>query len=276
MRLLLEPEPVADLASLLAAGRAAHRAGLDGISLRSGPALSAPLIAAAALGPALPGLLVAAEVGIGDRHPVEVAEEAITVDHVCEGRLILVCTPAPGDDADFAEAIDLIRTAATPRPFRVSGPRWPVPADLPGNEFGMEDSVRVSPAPAGARLEIWGSGDGAAAAIARGLGCLSGAGEDPAAAYEAARDRLGPALIGAPRARRDTLDDPDALVDRLLAGRAAFGQDWGVIAAPTERAAELGALVRPRVALQSLPDGLLTLWRTHHDELWPPDLDAGP
>jgi alkanesulfonate monooxygenase SsuD/methylene tetrahydromethanopterin reductase-like flavin-dependent oxidoreductase (luciferase family) len=273
MRLLLEPEPDAELASLLAAGRAAHAAGLDGILLGTSPALAAPLIAAAALGPALPGLLIAAEVAIGDRHPIEVAEEAITVDHACGGRLILVCAPAAGTDGDFAEALDLIRIAATPRPFAVPGPRWPVPARLAGNEHGMEDRVRVSPAPAGVRLEVWGSGVGAPAALLRGLGALHRAHDVPAAAYAAAEAQLGPALIGAPRARRDTLDDPEALVDRLIAGRAAFGQDWGVIAATAERAAELGALVRPHVQLEALPDGLRELWRVHRDEFWPPDLD---
>ncbi len=159
MRLLLEPEPVADLDALLAAGRAAYGAGLDGIMLASGPALPAPLLAAAALGPALDGLLIAAEVTIGDRHPIEVAEEAVTTDLACGGRLILVCTPAAGAEPDFPEALDLIRTSLAARPFTHPGPRWPVPAWLPGNSFGIEQRLRVSPAPARARLEIWGSGE---------------------------------------------------------------------------------------------------------------------
>jgi len=279
MRLLLEPEAVADLDALLAAGRAAYGAGLDGIMLAASPALPAPLLAAAALGPALPGLLIAAEVMIGDRHPIEVAEEAITTDLACGGGLILVCAPAVGTEPDFAEALDLIRTAATARPFTHPGPRWPVPAGLPGNAFGIEPRLRVSPAPARARLEIWGAGEGAAAAIARGLGALV-AEPEPAGVYLEAEQTLGsalgPALIGAPRARRDRFDSAAALTDRLLAGRAAFGQDWAVVAATPQQAPELGVDVRPRVQLERLPAGLERLWHDHRDELWPPDLDIAP
>jgi alkanesulfonate monooxygenase SsuD/methylene tetrahydromethanopterin reductase-like flavin-dependent oxidoreductase (luciferase family) len=279
MRLLLEPEPVADLDALLAAGRAAYGAGLDGIMLASGPALPAPLLAAAALGPALDGLLIAAEVAIGDRHPIEVAEEAVTTDLACGGRLILVCAPAAGAEPNFPEALDLIRTSLAARPFSHPSPRWPVPARLPGNSFGIEQRLRVSPAPARARLEIWGSGGGAAAAIARGLGALV-EGPDPAAVYAEAERTLGPALapalIGAPRARRDRFDRSAALTERLLAGRAAFGQDWAVVTATPDQAAELGVDVRPRVQLEQLPAGLEHLWHDHRDELWPPDLDIAP
>ena len=275
MRLLLEPDPVADLDALLAAGRAAYGAGLDGIMLATAPALPSPLLAAAALGPALQGLLIAAEVAIGDRHPIEVAEEAVTADLACNGRLILVCEPASGAEPVFAEALDLIRTAAVARPFTHPGPRWPVPARLPGNTFGIEERLRVSPAPARARLEIWGGGSGAAAAIARGIGALVDDAE-PAALYADAERVLGPALIGAPRARRDRFDEAAALTGRLLAGRAAFGQDWAIVAATSAQAAELGVDVRPRVQLDRLPAGLERLWHDHRDELWPPDLDVAP
>jgi len=253
MRFLLELEPGADLDALTGGALAAHAAGLDGVLVRESAELPAPLIAAAALSARVPDVLLAVELGLGVRHPFEVAEEAAVVDLASGGRLILVARPA---SEDYAEALDLVRAALTPRPFRFEGRRWKVPANLAENEHGIEARVRMMPPPAQVRLELWGSGAGRDAALERGLGHLADPDADPAE-LAAAHEAAGPAALGAPRARRETLGDPDALVARLRAGREAFGQDWAVV---TGDAHVLGTRVRPRVQLHRYNPKLEELW----------------
>jgi alkanesulfonate monooxygenase SsuD/methylene tetrahydromethanopterin reductase-like flavin-dependent oxidoreductase (luciferase family) len=247
MRFLLAPEPSLDLDALAEQAHAAHAAGLDGVLLTD-------LLAAAAVAPRVPDLLLAAEVELGARHPFEVAEEAAVVDLASGGRLIVVARPAPGAEEHFAEALDLVRTALTPRPFRFEGRRWRVPANLPENVYGQEPMVRLTPAPAQVRVEIWGASGGREAALARGLGYLADADAD-AGELGSAYAALGPAAIGAPRARRDVLDD--GLVERLRTARETFGQDWAVVAGD---AMTIGTQVRPRVQLHRLNPKLEELW----------------
>ena len=96
MRLLLEPTDAGDLDALVAAGEAVAPRGLDGVLLGRTPLVSAPLVAAAALAARVAGIRIAAEVEVGEAHPIEVAEEAAVVDVASGGRLILVAVPAPG------------------------------------------------------------------------------------------------------------------------------------------------------------------------------------
>jgi hypothetical protein len=120
------------------------------------------------------------------------------------------------------------------------------------------------PAPAQVRLEIWGSGGGRDAALERGLGYLADADADPddlGRAHDRAAAALGPAAIGAPRARRENLDDSDGLVARLRAGREAFGQDWAVVRGGSGEATALGTEVRPRVQLHRLNPAVERLWQ---------------
>jgi alkanesulfonate monooxygenase SsuD/methylene tetrahydromethanopterin reductase-like flavin-dependent oxidoreductase (luciferase family) len=264
MRILLEPSDAGDLEALVAAGEAARASGLDGILLARTPLVSAPLVAAAALAARVGAIRIAAEVEVGDAHPIEVAEEAAVVDVASGGRLILVATPAPGRAERVGEALDLIRTALSPAPFAFEGPTWRVPANLPANEHNPERRARLTPSPAQPRLEVWGAGEGREAALARGLGYLAGADDAPSdlgAAWDRAAAALGPAGIGAARARRERWDDdPAALVARLRAGREAFGQSWAVVRAPGAAALAISRLVRPRVQSDRLPDGLEAHW----------------
>ena len=247
MRLLLEPPGAAGLDDLVAAGEAVRAAGLDGVLLATSPELPALLVAAAALAARVPSIRIAAEVEVGEAHPVEVAEEAAVVDVASGGRLILVAAPAPGARSAPSEPRPDPHGPGT-APFRFEGPTWRVPAELPQNVHNVEERARVTPSPVQPRLEVWGSGAAREAALARGLGVLAGAGDDPAAlgaAWEAAAAALGPAAIGAARARREPYDgDPAALVARLRAGRAAFGQSWAVVAAPPAAALEISRRAR--------------------------------
>ena len=148
MRFLLEnPDAVA-------AARAAQAAGLDGVLLAE---LPAPLVTAAALAGQVDDVLVATEVPLGDRHPLELAEEAIVTDLTLGGRLILVVRPAAGHGERFDEAFHLLRLCLTSRPFRFDGRYWKVPANLPQNVWLPEEEIVVMPSPPRARLEVWPS-----------------------------------------------------------------------------------------------------------------------
>jgi len=262
VRFLLEhPEP-RSLDDLVESAQAAHRYGLDGVLLREWPQLPGSLVSAAALGARVDELLVAADVRLGDRHPLEVAEEAAVVDLALGGRLILVVRPAPGVEERFTEALDLLRHAFAARPFRFEGRHWRVPANLPENVWMPEERVRMAPSPAQPRLEVWTAGaDGLDAGIERGLGHLADAAADEtalAAAWRAAD--AAPASIGAPRGRCGGWTNADELIARLRAGRESFGQDWAAVAAPAEAASVLGSIVRPRVQMHALPPGLEAFW----------------
>ena len=256
MRFLLEPQEPAALDDVVRAGEAAHREGLDGVLLSATEALPAPLVAAAALAARVPDVRIAVEALVGDRHPLEVAEEAAIVDVESGGRVILVARPAPGREDVFGEALDLLRLCFAAAPFRFEGEHWRVPANLEQNVHNPERRIRMLPSPAQPRLELWTAGAGRADGIGRGLGHLADAG-DPW------QPDASPAALGAPRARRDRWDDPQSLLARLRAGREEFAQDWAAVSAPLEAVPDLGAIVRPRIQIDRLPDGLEAFWDEH-------------
>jgi alkanesulfonate monooxygenase SsuD/methylene tetrahydromethanopterin reductase-like flavin-dependent oxidoreductase (luciferase family) len=272
VRFLLAPQQLDSLAGLVAAGEAAHRHGLDGVLLTASEALPAPLVSAAALAARVGEIRIAVEVEVGDRHPLELAEEAAVVDVGSGGRLILAARPAGGREDAFGEALDLLRLCFAARPFRFEGEHWRVPAGLPQNVHNPEHRIRATPPPAQPRLELWGAGAGLEAALTRGLGILADADADPAALAGALDAAASPASLGAPRGRREGWSDAAALVARLRDGRAAFGQDWAAVSAPPEALVELASVVRPRVQLDRLPPGLEAFW----DETRPWTLSQEP
>ena len=201
MRFLLECADAASLDDLVAAGEAAHREGLDGVLLVATEVLPAPLVAAAALAARVPDIRLAVEETLGDRHPLELAEETAVVDVASGGRALLVVRPAVGREAVFGEALDLLRHCFAAAPFRVEGPEWHVPANLEQNVHNLERRVRMTPAPVQPRLELWTSGAGRSEGARRGLGHLLGPHEEWVADDE-------PASLGAPRARRERWPQP--------------------------------------------------------------------
>lgn len=261
MRFLLEHPAPRGLDDLVRSAAAAHAAGLDGVLVTEWPALPGVLVSAAAVAAGVDEVLVAAEVEIGARHPVEIAEEAAVTDLASGGRLVLVARPAEAAPERYAESLDVIRHALAARPFRFEGAHWRVPMNLPQNVHQPEERVRVTPAPAQPRLEIWGAGPGRAAALERALGHLADVDDDPDELTRAwARAEASPAAIGAPRARRERWLGAEDLLERLRHGRSTFGQDWACVAALPEAAREIASLVRPRVQLHRLTPGLEEFW----------------
>jgi alkanesulfonate monooxygenase SsuD/methylene tetrahydromethanopterin reductase-like flavin-dependent oxidoreductase (luciferase family) len=261
VRFLLEHPAPRGLDDLVAGAEAARAAGLDGVLMTEWKELPGALVSAAAVAARVDEVLVAAEVAVGARHPVEIAEEAAVTDLGCGGRLVLVARPSVESPERYAESLDVIRHALGARPFRFEGEHWCVPANLPQNVDQPEERVRVTPAPAQPRLELWGAGPGMPAALERALGHLADAADDPAglaAAWAAAE--AAPATVGAPRGRREPWNGPDDLLRRLQEGRSAFGQDWACVVGPPEAAPEIGSLVRPRVQLHVLTPGLEEFW----------------
>jgi len=261
VRFLLEHPAPRGLDDLVRSAQAAHAAGLDGVLVTEWRQLPGALVTAAAVAARVDEVLVAAEVELGARHPVEIAEEATVADLSSGGRLVLVARPAGSAPERYAESLDVIRHALAARPFRFEGRHWRVPANLPENVDQPEERVRVTPAPAQPRLEIWGAGEGRAVALERALGHLADAADDPAALARAfAAADASPASIGAPRGRRERWRSAADLLERLRQGRARFGQDWACVAAPAEAAPEIGSLVRPRIQLHRLTPGLEEFW----------------
>jgi alkanesulfonate monooxygenase SsuD/methylene tetrahydromethanopterin reductase-like flavin-dependent oxidoreductase (luciferase family) len=277
MRFLLAPE-IEDLQGALAAAAAARDGGLDGLALHPSAALPAPLVTAAAVAAAVPDVLIAARVALGDRHPIELAEEAAVVDHVAGGRLVLIVEPAPEAPALFEEALDLLRTALAPRPFCFRGEHWTVPAGLAQNVHNVEELVRVTPAPPRPQLTIWTAGNTLAVALASALGYAAESEEHERGlirAFGGTAGERGPAgehgqaLIGVPRARYERLHGPAELIARLRDGRARFGQDWAIVRAPAREARRIGSEVRPHVQLAALPPGLEAHWASAHAQAEP-------
>ena len=254
MRFLLDCAEASSFDELVALAAAAHREGLDGVLLVSTAALPAPLVAAAALAARVPDVRLAVDETLGDRHPLEVAEEAAVVDVASGGRVVLVARPAPGREAVFGEALDLVRRCLAAVPFRSDGPEWRVPANLEQNVHNPERRIRMTPAPVQPRLELWTAG-----ASARGEGARRGLGHLLESEEAWLPDDL-PASLGAPRARREPWVGAGALLARLREGRETFGQDWAAVRAPLAAVRELGTVVRPRIQLDRLPPGLEEFW----------------
>ena len=235
--------------------RGGHREGLDGVLLSATEALPAPLVAAAALAARVPDVRIAVEALVGDRHPLEVAEEAAIMDVESGGRVILVARRRRGARTlrrGARPAAALLRGRAVPLRGRALARPGEPRAERPQPGAPHPDAS----VPRAARLELWTAGAGRADGIARGLGHLADAG-DPW------QPDASPAALGAPRARRDRWDDPQSLLARLRAGREEFAQDWAAVSAPLEAVPDLGAIVRPRIQIDRLPDGLEAFWDEH-------------
>jgi Luciferase-like monooxygenase len=277
--LALSPSPGSEHArSLLAQARTCEEAGIELVWL-PGADGSASLHRAALTAGATASLRVAAEVVVGG-HPLRIAEEATVADNCSNGRLILVLTQPPTDDAGgrLAETADVVTAAAAGIPFRHSGDRWTIPAGLAANA-GREPHVTVMPPSPQLEPPLWLAGPAApTVAGERGLSHVTGEDQGPAdaaAAWSATASKLGRA---AARLRRPALRrlrtstaggfDAGRLVEELLAERGSWGLDTAIVvlgaglddAARCAAVKRLAERVAPRTALHALPPGLERHW----------------
>lgn len=241
-------------------------AGLDLVWLRQDDVLVDPLAAVAWAAAATTGLRLGAEVALGDRHPVTVAEAAAVADLTTSGRLVLGLRAAPGAEGDLAEAVELVVRSHRPRPFRHEGPRWPTPAGLEANTFTRDTTVRVTPATAQPELPTWIVG-APEVATRLGLPAVLPVGAGPVAHDDLRTlSRSRPGRVAVPVV--DGRLDHDELVARLEAGRSDAGLDTALLELPVgpddatwpDHVRALGRLVRPRVQQASLPPALVAWW----------------
>jgi alkanesulfonate monooxygenase SsuD/methylene tetrahydromethanopterin reductase-like flavin-dependent oxidoreductase (luciferase family) len=249
--------PLADLARQAAVAEAA---GMALIWIAPSLEVEAPLIAAAAVAVATRSIRIAAVEAAG-RHPLALAESAAVADNCSNGRLVLVLA---GDDSEMlGETVDVVRLAFRGRPFSHRGQRWTIPATLAPNP-GAEPRIVVTPPPAQLELPVWVTGTGApAVASARGVALVA---DDGSAVTDGVRQALC-----AIDAEADGSFDVDALVDRLQRDGGTGGPDLAIVELPhtldtaaRERAiGDIASLVRPRVTMDRLPNGLAQHWAEH-------------
>ncbi len=283
------------LSALQAQARAAEAAGLDLVWVGE-RASSSPLAAAAALAAVTRSITIAAAVPVGP-HPLRIAEDAAVADNLTGGRLVLVLVDDDGasEDGDttlLGETAEVVLAASAGRPFAHAGPRWRIPAHRPGNAV-RETRVTVTPTPAQLELPIWLAGRIArVSAAGRRLGvthaCAGADGsQDAARAWALTEQQLGAAATKLRRVAvrpfaisTDGAIEPDELVAALRAERDAWGLDIAVLEPAAEceplevhartRAVErIARLIKPRLMLDSLPEGLEEHWLATNEQEGP-------
>jgi alkanesulfonate monooxygenase SsuD/methylene tetrahydromethanopterin reductase-like flavin-dependent oxidoreductase (luciferase family) len=252
----------------------AEAAGLDLLWL-AGPPGTDPLVAAAFLAAGTTAVRLAACAPVGC-HPVHLAEQAAVADQIANGRVILVLHEDAEDPARLIETAEVVRHAAAGRPFRHRGLHWTIPAPAAD---GAQALLSVTPSPAQLELPIWLAGRAApAAARVLGLSHVSEAACEAAAAraaWSATAAALGAPAIHLRRAalRSVTCDgdgdfDDVELAANLAAERESWGLDVVLLQLPAGQTAlarsraigRIGARVRPRLQMASLPAQLASAW----------------
>jgi alkanesulfonate monooxygenase SsuD/methylene tetrahydromethanopterin reductase-like flavin-dependent oxidoreductase (luciferase family) len=254
---------------LAARAATAEAAGVEIAWLAGTVADDTALLRAASLASTTTVMRLAACVQVGG-HPLEIAEAAAVVDNCSNGRLILVLESSAEEDDDdlLSETVDVILAATAPRPFRHTGKRWTIPANLPENDQ-HEERLLVTPQVVQTELPVWLLGAGAeTVARSRQLPLVATSErEGRATAGQAGR---GPrVLLSAVPASRDGRFSADELVADLLGQREAWGVDTAVLRFPADLSEEAWATavarvarhVRPRLLLHELPAGVETHWK---------------
>jgi alkanesulfonate monooxygenase SsuD/methylene tetrahydromethanopterin reductase-like flavin-dependent oxidoreductase (luciferase family) len=281
------PDP---LASLTCQAASAEASGLAMVVVEVGSAVESPLLAAGALAANTRGLRLVVIEAVG-RHPIGLAEDAVVVDNLSGGRLVLVLAGA--DEAELAESAHVLALALRGRPFRHRGVRWTIPAQLETNAH-EETRIVVTPPPAQLRLPLWLAG-----AAAVDVGCthrlpplLEHPSGDTAraawdrfdAAHDAGDDFASRPILIELAVDRDGRFEADDLIDLMRDHAGAWDMDTALIRFPASANDEariaairhLGTHVRPRILQDRLPEGLQAHWDEHLADQLAAIADEGP
>jgi len=298
--LALHPTGPRPLDDLVAQARAAEETGFDLLWVDEGPeepaaderteGASAPhrtaglpdaLAVAAALAPHTSVVRVTACCRAGSAHPVYLAEQVAVADLLLGGRLVLALRSAPGLEDRLVDVVDILVQAQASVPMRREGGRWPMPAELEGNRFGLVPEVTVTPSPAQLEVPVWLVGTAHEVidvAASRALTVVGGVEEDADTArrrWRTVESSLGPAAARLRRVGRRFVApgpggtvDLDSLRDRLRHDQRTWRMDTVVLdppaGCPTDVVIELirgvAQWVRPHLALAALPPGLAEHW----------------
>lgn len=180
-------------------------------------------------------------VHLGDEHPVTLAEDLAVLDNISGGRIVALLDTAELDGDAAVEDVELLVGSLAARPVRHQGPRWQVPAGLPGHE--APDRIEVTPKTVQVELPVWLDGAAAAdVALRTGLPRLV---TDPAEV--GAERRVQPALAA-------LSGDRDADRDLVGAWADAGATHLLVSAADLDAAiGEMGRYLIPEVAMPGFP-----------------------
>ena len=97
---------------------------------------------------------------VGDEHPVTLAEEIAVLDNLSNGRIGVIAELGSLSVDDATEDVSVLRASWSGRSIAHRGPRWQVPAGLPGH--AAPQAVMVTPPPAQLEVSLWVAGDNAA------------------------------------------------------------------------------------------------------------------
>jgi alkanesulfonate monooxygenase SsuD/methylene tetrahydromethanopterin reductase-like flavin-dependent oxidoreductase (luciferase family) len=298
--LVLRPEGARPLDDLVAQARAAEEMGFDllwvdedhgGIGPEApverpsepGRALGLPdaLAVASAIAPHTSTVRIVACCRGGAIHPVYLAEQVAVADLVLGGRLVLALRSVPGLEECLVDVVDIVIGSQASAPMRRKGGKWPMPAELEGNRFGLVREVSVTPAPAQLEVPLWlvgGSPEVMDVATSRSVTVVGAPDEDASVLSDRWRTMegsLGPSAARLRRVARRVVPvgsggtvDADDLRDRLRHDQRMWRMDTVVLdpppSCPTPVVLDLikavAQWVRPHLALAALPPGLAAHW----------------
>jgi alkanesulfonate monooxygenase SsuD/methylene tetrahydromethanopterin reductase-like flavin-dependent oxidoreductase (luciferase family) len=251
------------------AGRA-DQLGVDAILLRAKGSDS--LLLAATLAARTTWIRVVAEVEVSPGlHPVHLAERIAVADQCLGGRLTVVVrrSGADRDPTLLSETLAVLELALTSRPFSYEGSHWTIPAHLEVNSDASWSQISVTPTPAQFEVPIWLAGENAKEFSQREgyVWLAEDQQDDESKATSEVGRKLRPAIIVWSSALESDLGAAETATALAVAQRRR-GVDIAFLALPTSDVnlpailSTLATLVRPRVQLAELPEGIEAFWES--------------
>lgn len=185
----------------------AESLGVPFVHVAAAPGTEAAIAAAVAVATTTVRIVVG--LGVGDEHPVTLAEEIAVIDNVSNGRLGIIAELGALPAEAASEDVALLRASWAGRPVAHQGARWRVPAALPGHAAPL--AVMVTPQPVQLEVPLWVAG-AEARSVAQQLSvpwiAETRADVDPSSAVAPGRTALGGSLE----------DDRDDVIEWARAG----------------------------------------------------------